>query len=103
MVVSRPRPPLLPPLLLPECASEPPITEVEILPRASQAHSVPAIDSSTAVRHIQPVRRRHGRGHLFWFHKIFVYLLLACPITQHKLPLLRTHGFLRRLLTIPTA
>ena len=31
------------------------------------------------------------------FRKMLVYLLLAYPITQHKLPLLRTHGLLRRL------
>ena len=30
-------------------------------------------------------------------------LLLACPITQHKLPLTRAHGLLRRVRTIPTA
>ena len=103
MMVSRPRPPLLPPLLLLECALEPPVTRAEILTRASLAHSVPAIDSSTAVRHTRPVRRQHCRGHLFWFQKVLVCLLLACPITQHKFPLPRAHGLLRRLLTILTA
>ena len=55
------------------------------------------IDSSTAVRHTRPARRQHCRGHLRLFHKMLVYLLPACPITQHKLPLFRAHGHLRRL------
>ena len=99
MVVSRPRPPLLPPFLLFACTLEPPITRAEILTRAGLAHSVPAVDSSPAARH----HRQHCRGHLFYFQKVFVFLLLACPITQHKLPLSRAHGLLRCLLTVLTA
>ena len=34
--------------------------------------------------------------------KMLVYLLPACPITRHKLPRLRAHGLLRRLLQILT-
>ena len=37
------------------------------------------------------------------FCKMLVYLLPVCPVTQHKLPLLRAHGFLPRLLQILTA
>ena len=99
MVASRARPPLLPPFLFPKCALEPPITRAEILTRASLAHSVPAIDSSAVVRH----RRQHCRGHLFWLQKMLVFLLLAGPVTQHRLPMSRAHGLLRRLLTILTA
>ena len=102
MVVSRPRPPLLPPLLFLEYALEPPITRAGIRTRASRAHSVPAIDSST-VRHTQPIRQQHWRGPMFWFQKMPVYLLLACPISRPKLPLSRARGLLRRLLTILTA
>ena len=69
MEVSRARPPLLPPLLLLECALEPPITQAEILTRASLGHSLPAIDSSTALRQ----RRQHCRGHLVWFQKMLVF------------------------------
>ena len=96
MVVSRPRPPLLPPLLLFECVLESSITRAEIFPRARLAHSVPAVDSSTAVRH----RRQHCRRHLFWIQKMLVFLLLTCQITQHRLPLSRVHALLRRLRTI---
>ena len=71
----------------------------EILTRASLAHSVPATNSSTAVQH----HRQHCRGHLFCFQKILVFPLLACPLTQRKFPLSRTHGLLRRLRTIRTA
>ena len=46
MVVSRARPPLLPPVLLLECALEPPSTRAKVLSRDSLAHSVTAIDSS---------------------------------------------------------
>ena len=88
------------PLLFLECALEPPITQAEIRTRDSLAHSVPANDSSTVVRHTRPVRQRHCRGHPFCFQKMFVYLLLACPIMQHKLPLSRAHGLLRRLSAI---
>ena len=88
MVVSRARPPLLPPLLFPERALEPPITRAEILVRASLAHSVPAIDISTAVRY----GGQHCRGHLFYFQKMLVFLLLACPISQQGLPLSRAHA-----------
>ena len=41
--------------------------------------------------------------HLLWFQEILVFLFLPCPITQHKLPLPRAHGLLRRLRTILTA
>ena len=99
MVVSRARPPLLPPLLLLEWALEPPITRAKILTRASLVHSVPAVDSSTAVRH----RRQHCRGRIFWFQKMLVFPLLSYPTKQHKLPLSRAHGLLRRLRTILTA
>ena len=95
MVISRSRPLPLPPALLLKCALEPPTTGAEILTSASLEHSVPAIDTSTAVR--------HRRGHLFRFQKILVYLLPACPNTQHNLPRSRAHGLLRYLLTIPTA
>ena len=50
MVVSRPRPPLLPPFLLLEWALEPRITRAEILTRASLAHSAATIDVATALR-----------------------------------------------------
>ena len=80
VVVSHPRPPLLPPLPLLECALEPPITGVKS-ERASVAHSVPEIDSSTGVRHTWPVRRWHCRGELLWFQKIPVHLSQYCPIT----------------------
>ena len=52
----------------PRMRLEPPITRADVLPRASLAHSIPAIDSSTAVRH----RRQNCRGHLFWFQKMLV-------------------------------
>ena len=58
MVVSCARPPLLPPLLLLECALEPPTTRAKIHSHANLAHSVTAIDSSTTVRH----RRQHCWG-----------------------------------------
>ena len=103
MVVSQPRPPLLLPLLLLECALELPTTRVETRTRTSEVLSAPSIDSLTAVRHTRPVRRQHGRGHLRLFRKILVYLLPACLVTQHKLPLLRPHGLLRHLLQILTA
>ena len=99
MVVSRPRPPLLPSLLLLECAVEPPITRAEILTHASLAHSVPATDSSRAIRTVDSTVGDTS----FTFQTIFVYLLLACPMKQHKLPFSRAHGLLRRLLTILTA
>ena len=102
MVVSHPRPPLLPPVLHMEYASEPSIPGAKIGTRTSLAHSVAAIDSSTSVRHTLFVRRRHCRGHIFWFQKMLVDLLLACPITQHKLSLSRARVLLPRLLTILT-
>ena len=46
--------------------------------------------------------RQRCRGLLRLFRKMLVYLLSACPITQHKLPLLRAHGLLRRLSHILT-
>ena len=78
MVVSRARPHFQPPLLLLECVLEPPITQSEILTCASLAHFVPAVDSSTVIRH----RGQHCRGHLVRFQKMLVYLLLAYPKTQ---------------------
>ena len=57
-MVSCARPPLLPPLLLVECALEPPTTRAKIHSRANPAHSVTAIESPTAVRH----RRQRCRG-----------------------------------------
>ena len=68
-MVSRAHPPLLSPLLLLECVLEPPISQAEIFTRARLAHSLPAIDSSTAVRH----RRQHYRGHLFYFQNMLVF------------------------------
>ena len=103
MVVSHPRLPLLFSLVLLECALELPTIRAETRTRVSQVPSAPANDSLTAVRHTRPVRRQHGRGHLRLFRKILVYLLPACLVTQHKLPLLRPHGFLRHLLQILTA
>ena len=50
-----------------------------------------------AVRHARPARRQQCKGHLRLFHEMLVHLLPACPITQHKLPLFRAHGHLRRL------
>ena len=50
-----------------------------------------------AVRLTRPARRQHCRGHLRLFHKMHVYLLPACPTTQHQLPRFRAHGHLRRL------
>ena len=47
MVILRSRPPPLPPLLLLKCALEPPTTGGGIRTRASLAHSVPEIGSST--------------------------------------------------------
>ena len=50
-----------------------------------------------AVHHARPARRQQCKGHLRLFHEMLVHLLPACPITQHKLPLFRAHGHLRRL------
>ena len=99
MVVCRPRPPLLPSLLLLECAVEPPIIRAEIQTQASLAHSVPATDSSRAIRTVDS----NVGDTSFMLQKIFVYLLLACPMKQHKVPFSRAHGLLRRLLTSLTA
>ena len=99
MGVSRSRPPLLPPLLPLEFALEPAITRVEILTRASLAHSAATIDSSMAVRHTQAV----CRGHLVWYRNMLVYLLLAFLITRHRLLRARAQGLLPRLLTVLTA
>ena len=63
----------------------------------NQVLFAPEIDSSTAVRHTRAVRRQHCRGHLRLFRQTLVYLLPACPITQHKLPLFRADGLLHRL------
>ena len=103
MLVSHPHPPLLLPLLLLECAFGLPTTRAETQTYDSQVPSVPALDSSTAVRHTRPVRRQHCRGHPRLVRKILVYLLPVCPVTQHQLPLVRAHGLLRRLLQILTA
>ena len=103
MVMSHPRPPLLPLLLLLKCALEPPTTRAETRTRTSQVHSALANHSSTAVRHTQAVRRQHCRGNLRLFRKMIVYLLPACPITQQKLPLLIARGLLRRPLQILTS
>ena len=84
MVVSRPRPPLLPPLLPLECAMESPTTRAGTRTRASLVHSVQVNGSLTAVWHTRPVRRRRCRGHLRWFRKMLLYLLLPCPITQNN-------------------
>ena len=46
--------------------------------------------------------RQRCRGLLRLFRKMPVYLLPACSITQHNLPLLRDHGLLRRPLQILT-
>ena len=92
MVVSRPRSPFLPPIVLLECALEPAITRAEILTCASRAHSVPAIDSSTAVRHNRSVRLQHYREHIFPFMKTFVYLLLVCSLMQRNLLWSRAQG-----------
>ena len=54
MVLSHPRPPLLLPLLLLECAFELPTTQAETRPRASQVPSAPANDTSAVVRHTRP-------------------------------------------------
>ena len=99
MVVSCARPPLLPPLLLVKCALEPPTTWAKIHSRANLAQSVTVIDSSTAVRH----RRQHCRGVPIFLSEDARVLLLACSVTQHRLPLSRAHGLLRRLRTILTA
>ena len=100
--VSYPRTPLLPPFLHLQCGLELPTTKAETRTRASQVRSAPANDSSTVMRHTRPVRRQHCRGHLRSFRKMLVYLLPACPITQHKLSLFRAHGLLRRLSHILT-
>ena len=102
MVVSHPRLPLLLQLILLECALGLPTTQEETRTRASQLPSAPADDSSTAMRHIRPVRRQHCRTNLRLFRKVLVYQLPACPITLHIMPLLRAHGRLRRLLQIIT-
>ena len=88
MVVTCARPPLLPPLLLLECALEPPTTRAKIHSRANLAHSVTAIGSSTTVRH----RRQHCRGVPILVSEDARVLLLACPVTPHRLPLSRAHG-----------
>ena len=100
MVVSHPRPPHLSPFLLLECPLELPTTLPETRTRDSLVHSALSNDISTAVRHTRPVRRQHCPGSLRLFRKMLVYLLPACPVAQHKLPMLRAHGVLRRLLQI---
>ena len=62
-------------------------------------------DNGTARGTAHPARppRAMSRTPPVVSHKMLMYLLLACPITQHKLLLLRTHGLLRRLLKILTA
>ena len=81
----------------PECILGLPITRAKTQTRASQVPFAPANDSSTAVRQTRLVRRQHCRGILRLCRKMLVYLLPACPITQHKLPLLRAKGLLRRM------
>ena len=85
-----------------ECALELPTTRVETRTRKSQVPAVPAKDSSTAVWDTRAIRRQQCRGHLRLFHNMLAYLLPAYPVTQHKLPLLRAHGLLRRLSHIIT-
>ena len=80
-MVSRARPPILPPLLLLACALELPITRAATLTRAILAHSVPAIDSS-AVGH----RRQQYRGHLFWLETVASLSNNAAQITSVKSP-----------------
>ena len=65
--------------------------------RVNRVPFAPEIDSSMALRHTRPARRQHCKGHLRLFHEMLVHLLPACPITQHKLPLVRAHGRLNRL------
>ena len=96
MVVSRACPPLLPPLLLLECVLEPPITQAEILTRVSLAHSRTGnrqLDGGTA-----PSTTLSGAH--FVVSEDARVLLLACPATQHRLPLSKAHGLLRCLRTI---
>ena len=80
MVVSHPCPPLLIPLLLPECVLELPTTRAES--RASQVPSALANDSLTAVRHTRPVQRQNCREHVRFFRNMLVYLLSFCPTTH---------------------
>ena len=103
MVVSHPRPPLLPPLLLLKCALGLPATREENRKHASQVPSALVNDNSTAVRHTLPVGRQHCREHLGLFRKMPVYLLPVCQVTQQYFPLLRAHGLLCHLLQILTA
>ena len=63
-------------------------TRAETRTRVTQVPSAPEIDNSTAVRHARTVFRQRCRGLLRLFRKMLVYLLPACPITQHELPLL---------------
>ena len=97
MVVSRAPPPILPPLLLLECALEPPKTRAKILARQPGTFRN-ATDSSNAVRY----RRQNLREAPRLVSEAARVLLLARPITQHRLPLSRAHGLLLRLHTIFT-
>ena len=99
MVVSCARPPLLAPLLLLECALEPPTARVKIHSRVNLAHSVTAIDSSTAARH----RRQHCRGVPILFSKDARVLLLACPVNAAQIASVKSPRLLRHMWTIFTA
>ena len=80
MVVSHPCPPVLIPLLLPECVLGLPTTRAES--RASQVPSALANDSLTAVRHTRPVQRQNCREHVRFFRNMLVYLLSSGPTTN---------------------
>ena len=95
MVVSHPRPSLLPPLLRPECTLEMPTTRAKTRTHASQVPSAPVNYRSTKVRHTRSVRRQHCRECLRLFCKMLVHLLLACPVTQQNIPLSYSLNFRR--------
>ena len=56
----------------------------EIPTRANQTPSAPATDSTTAVRHARPFRRRHCRGHHLWFRKMLDCLSFALLVARHN-------------------
>ena len=98
MVVSRAHPPLLPPLLLLEGALEPATTPGEntLAHQPGTFHNGNRqLDGGTAPSTLL--------GGTSFGAKDARVLLLACPVTQHRLPLPRAHGLLRRLRTILTA
>ena len=94
---SHPHPPLLPPLLLLELVVELPTTQGKTRTRISQVRFAPVNYTSTTVPRTRPIRCRHCRERLRLFHKMPVYLLPVCLVTQRCLPLLRAHGLLRRV------